>query len=228
MIRHARKMLATSTALVLVIMSMTACTPPSTPEPPAETTAPVAPAASEAAPAEPALTVAADVPQEALVRARTAADGLMTQLKSELVAALDAGGPVNAISVCAERAPAIAATHQADDLAIRRVSSKVRNPADRPDAFEVARLDAMLAAHVRDGKLPDEIAEITTDADGTRTLRYMKPITIAKPCLACHGGEADVAPEVVAKLRELYPGDEATGYGQGDLRGAVTVQIALQ
>ncbi|MGM0774574.1 MAG: c-type heme family protein, partial [Pseudomonadota bacterium] len=39
--------------------------------------------------------------------------------------------------------------------------------------------------------------------------------------LGCHGKSID--PEVKAKLDELYPEDQATGFSEGDLRGAFVV-----
>jgi hypothetical protein len=44
-------------------------------------------------------------------------------------------------------------------------------------------------------------------------------------CLRCHGPA--VAPEVLAAVRRLYPDDEAVGFGEGDIRGAVSVRQAL-
>jgi hypothetical protein len=40
-------------------------------------------------------------------------------------------------------------------------------------------------------------------------------------CLGCHG--KNIAPEVQAKLDELYPEDQATGFSEGDLRGAFVI-----
>jgi len=37
----------------------------------------------------------------------------------------------------------------------------------------------------------------------------------------CHGEKTD--PAVGAKLKTLYPQDQATGYKQGDVRGAFTI-----
>lgn len=213
----------------LALALLLACSPAEKPQPPVTETAPApAPeAAAETAPV-PTSVIAADVPEEALGRARTAADGLMTELRKELVAAMDAGGPLNAVSVCAERAPEIASIHQTDGLSIRRVSERVRNAGDRPDDYETAQLVRFAEARAADGAGIDELAEVVTGADGSRTLRYMKPIYIAKPCLHCHGDEAQMDPALLAKIRELYPQDEATGYAQGDLRGAVTVTVALR
>jgi excinuclease UvrABC helicase subunit UvrB len=55
----------------------------------------------------------------------------------------------------------------------------------------------------------------------------MKAIpTAEKPCLACHG--KTLAPQVAARLKELYPDDRATGYAAGEIRGAITLSRPLQ
>jgi hypothetical protein len=55
--------------------------------------------------------------------------------------------------------------------------------------------------------------------DGVRDGRtgYVEPIYVKPVCLACHGGNVD--PGVKAKLAELYPEDQATGFREGDFRG---------
>ena len=67
-----------------------------------------------------------------------------------------------------------------------------------------------------------EQAEVVTTG-GKKQFRYMKAIAIPPdaPCLLCHGSAID--PAVSARLKELYPKDQATGYKQGDLRGAITI-----
>ena len=105
-------------------------------------------------------------------------------------------------------------------------SLKARNPADRPDEYERSVLEAW-AAQWEEGLLPEESAE-ATQVDGRAVLRYMRPITIMAPCLTCHGDPATMMPELRAVLDERYPGDEAVGYAEGDLRGAYTVTVEME
>jgi hypothetical protein len=53
----------------------------------------------------------------------------------------------------------------------------------------------------------------------------MKAIPAAKICLTCHGTNLD--PALAAEIDSLYPGDKATGYSEGDLRGAFWVTSKL-
>ncbi|MCB2099564.1 MAG: DUF3365 domain-containing protein [Rhodobacterales bacterium] len=144
-------------------------------------------------------------------------------LKGELVAAMKAGGPVNAIGVCNEKAPAIAASLSSPQgWTVARTSLKVRNTGNTPDAWEqavLARFEERKAA----GEDPDTLAFAeVVDRDGHKEYRFMKAIPTGEVCLKCHGAAID--PAVEAKLKVLYPDDKARGYAVGDLRGAFTLR----
>lgn len=150
-----------------------------------------------------------------------------TTLQGELQAAMKNGGPTNAIAVCQERAPAIAADLSAQSgWEIGRTSLKARNAADNtPDAWEqqvLADFDARRAAG--EDVQPMAYAEVVETADG-KTFRFMKAIPTGDVCLACHG--SDITPEVVAAIDERYPDDAARGYSLGDVRGAFTLAKPL-
>ncbi len=168
---------------------------------------------------------AASTADQALERARKAADALTVELAGTLGEELQRGGPAAAIKVCSEIAPRVAAAHSTEGLEIRRVSLRARNPADQPDDFERARLEAWGASQ-RSGGTVSEHVEIVGD-DGGRRLRYLRPLFIADVCLQCHGDPASLAPEVRQLLDKEYPEDRALGYRVADLRGAVSVQVAL-
>ncbi|WP_295384536.1 DUF3365 domain-containing protein [uncultured Thiodictyon sp.] len=144
-------------------------------------------------------------------------------LKGELETAMKAGGPVKAIGVCKERAPAIAADLSAKSgWKIARVSLKPRNAkTGQPDAWErqvLTRFDARKAA----GEPVDTLAfGAVVEDDGAKQFRFMKAIPTGEVCLACHGSA--INPEVAAALDQAYPGDQARGYAVGDIRGAFSL-----
>ena len=133
-----------------------------------------------------------------------------------------------AIHACNEKAPKMAAAvSQKTGWAIRRVSLKNRNPKGVPDAWEKAVLedfDRRQAAGENVAAL--EKAEIVGDGD-KRMVRYMKALPTQKLCLNCHGAKDALDPAVKARLAELYPNDLATGYAEGQIRGALTVKRPL-
>jgi hypothetical protein len=146
----------------------------------------------------------------------------MTSLKGELKAAMKAGGPVNAINVCHEKAPAIAAElSQKHGWKIARTSLKTRNPANSPDIWETKVLNDFEARKAKGEDVKPMAFFEAVDADGKQNFRFMKAIPTGEVCLKCHG--TDIAPAVKAKLQELYPNDMATGFKLGDIRGAFTI-----
>lgn len=165
--------------------------------------------------------------EAAVERARAAADALTRDLMGTLAKTLSESGPGEAIRVCSEVAQEVAAEHSTGGVTVRRVSRKVRNPADRPDAYEAAQLERLAALH-EEGALPAEVIEVVEGEEGRKTLRYLRPITLKPLCLQCHGASTELAPEVRSVLGERYPEDEATGYQAGDLRGAVSVTIPVE
>jgi len=166
-----------------------------------------------------------EVPTDALERARGAVGAMGSDLMGALLENLESGGPVEAVRVCSEIAPAVGAEHSGEGLLIRRVSMKVRNPADSPDGYERALLERWNALPSA-GDLPAESAEVVL-VDGRQVLRYMKPIIVMQPCLACHGDPALMQDDLKSLLEERYPDDRALGYGEGDLRGAFSVIVDL-
>ncbi len=144
-------------------------------------------------------------------------------LKGELEAAMKSGGSTQAIGVCKERAPAIAADLSArSGWEIGRVSLKPRNVRlDTPDAWQrrvLTRFDERQAA----GEPVDTLAfaEMVKGDGGTR-FRFMKAIPTGEVCLACHGSA--ITPEVTAALDQAYPQDRARGYALGEVRGAFSL-----
>lgn len=171
------------------------------------------------------LAIASDAPPDASARARSAASDLVSRLQKRLMEELSAGGPAKGIEVCSAEAPAIAAGISKDGLSVRRVTSKPRNPANAPDAYESEVLEAMEADDRRGEKVAERESVVET-ADGME-LRYLKPIFVAGPCLACHGARESLAPEVREALAARYPEDRAVGYASGDFRGAVSVRVRM-
>jgi hypothetical protein len=147
------------------------------------------------------------------------------ELKGELTRAIEQGGPVAAIGVCKERAPAIAARlSQQSGARVRRTALRVRNPGNAPDDLERTVLEqfaeqiAATPAGAAAGP-PEAVFEIK--GPGGIERRYLRAIPTDALCLTCHG--PSLSPELAAAIRRDYPQDAATGFVQGQLRGAFSV-----
>ncbi|WP_417347386.1 Tll0287-like domain-containing protein [Ferrimonas sp.] len=144
-------------------------------------------------------------------------------LKPSLKAAMQSGGPVAAVEVCASQAPMIAAQLASQSgWQLSRVSLKPRNAkmaqADLWEAQVLAEFEQRLLA----GAAPKSLV---TERHQPEEFRLMKGIVIEKVCLQCHGQQ--LAPEVQQAIAEHYPSDQATGYELGQLRGAFSVRRSL-
>lgn len=140
-------------------------------------------------------------------------------LGAALKGAIANGGPANAIAVCHDTAPRLAAELGArSGWTIRRTSLKARNPGATPSSYERGVLDDFQARLNAGADIATLTRAETVEEDGGRTFRLVKAIPTAELCLNCHGGS--LKPDVKAKLDELYPGDTATGFKAGDMRGA--------
>jgi hypothetical protein len=157
-----------------------------------------------------------------VVASRAVTQEFMQSLKGALQQAMKDGGPVSAIAVCNQKAPAIAATMSAQKgWRVARTSLKIRNPENVPDSWERATLE-VFELRLQQGEDPQtmEYYEVIKQ-EGMPVFRYMKAIPTGEVCLACHGAQIDAG--VAAKLKELYPTDQATGYKAGNIRGAFTI-----
>lgn len=179
-----------------------------------------------------ALTLAAPTAQAADIAALKAEGGMIIkgfagELKGELEAGMKSGGPVAAIGACNAKAPEVAErAAKRSGWEVGRTSHKTRNPANAPDAFEQKVL-ANFLARLANGEKPDSLvhAEVV-EQNGRKLFRMIKAIPTAEVCIGCHGG-SEVTPEVEAKLKELYPDDQARGFKPGDIRGVFTLSKAL-
>ena len=159
---------------------------------------------------------------------REIAQGMPPKLLSVLETEIQKGGHANAISVCRDKAPAMAkALSEAKGVQIRRVSLKNRNPKAVPDAWERSALEDFDRQAAAGGNVALlEKTEITQE-NGKTVYRYMKGLPVQAACLHCHGNETQINAKTRERLQELYSDDKATGYSAGQIRGAITIKKAL-
>lgn len=176
---------------------------------PAEGSA-AAPAAATAATTNTAPSVKAGPPPAQVAAVLKA---LQQQLGAELKGAMARGGPVEAVSACNLRAPAIAATVSRPGLRVGRTSHRLRNPNNAAPAWAA---DAVAALP---GKRLDKIPAQQTFDLGEGKHGYLEVILTGELCLSCHGPSDGLDAGLKSKLAELYPSDAATGFAKGDVRG---------
>jgi hypothetical protein len=148
------------------------------------------------------------------------------ELKGNLFAALEGNDVIGAISVCSQKAPQIADNISREkNWEIRRTSLRVRNAENAPDAWESKTLEAFEQRRARGEDLATMEYSELQDNLGQKVFRYMKVIPAGQLCLTCHGTQ--IAPDVQAKLMELYPEDQSTGFSPGEILGAFSIKQSL-
>ena len=163
---------------------------------------------------------------ELTAQARDLSKSFGGQLKAHLQQGMKQGGPLAALDVCNVQAPAIAqAVGNTTGWKVGRTSMKTRNEINRPDMWELTTLLEFEKQKELGNDLPTMESYTIIETGKGRVFRYMKAIPTGDVCLACHGD--NVAKDVLAKIHELYPADQALGYKAGDIRGAFTLSKQL-
>lgn len=151
--------------------------------------------------------------------AKAAITDLAGALQKEMKGAMQTGGPVAAIGLCKTRAMPITQEVASDQgLSLSRVSLNNRNPANQPNEWQAAVLKDFEQQKSAGKDIGALAWSETVSIDGEREFRFMKAIPTQAVCLNCHG--TSISPEVSEILAVLYPDDRATGYQEGDIRGA--------
>ena len=137
----------------------------------------------------------------------TAVNAMASEAMGELEAALESGDPAEAIAVCREKAPSIAArVAEQYGLKIGRTSFNLRNPSNLPPEWA----DELVAAR-------SEKPAFLVGPDGG--FGALLPIRLKAECQMCHGPAEMMDADVLAAIAEHYPDDQAVGFTEGDLRG---------
>lgn len=149
--------------------------------------------------------------------------GTFAVLSGQLQQAMQEGGVAHAVQYCNTAAyPLVDSLSEVHQARIRRVSDKLRNPADAPGPEEQAMLDDY-RAQMQAGEQPSP--QVRQLASGE--IAFYAPIFVQGPCLNCHGTVGEQVKEAdYAVIKGLYPEDEAVGYQAGDLRGAWSIVFA--
>ncbi|AUX69048.1 hypothetical protein CHX26_05620 [Porphyrobacter sp. HT-58-2] len=149
------------------------------------------------------------------------AQSFQAELQAQLKAAIAAGGPKDGVSVCQQAAPAIAmAQSEASGAQVSRIAARHRNPAGGVPEELAEAYAALEAAPLKDGKPNRQIVQTGSGAQAKVHVLSAIPMQ-EQPCAVCHGTAIDAG--LKAHIDSLYPGDLATGFSPGELRGALVV-----
>jgi hypothetical protein len=180
--------------------------------------------AEERAEAQPAAVAVTDqaVVDAVTGTARPVAQALTQTLGSNLQAAMAEGGPVGAMEFCnVEALPLTRQVTEEQGFTVARTSTRVRNPANAPDAAAALALAWYEDRGGEGDGPPPPLVQRLASGD----YRFYQPLITQPLCLQCHGSASDLGPGVADALSELYPEDRAVGFEAGELRGLLHVTI---
>jgi hypothetical protein len=157
------------------------------------------------------------VKEQYLTKGREIATATQAELLKVVQGAMASGGPGYAVEYCN-----IEALDLKDSLSnlynctIQRLSTKYRNPSDKPvTELEAEQLKSYEMLHGKGETLNPSVYIVGNEVE------YYQPIMIGSgACLLCHGDPAtQIAGETLGIIKQLYPNDLATGYAMNDFRG---------
>ena len=104
------------------------------------------------------------------------------------------------------------------NASLKRVSDQPRNPLNKANENETAFIKELKEKIIQGEKLSPKFSS----SDDEITAYF--PIETNALCLQCHGAkEKDIKPNVLNKIVQLYPEDQATGYKENQIRGIFVV-----
>lgn len=110
--------------------------------------------------------------------------------------------------------------------AVRRTSLRIRNPANSPDAADLAALERIQNELSNGDPVESLLVQRVALPGQPPEWRVYRPLVALKQCLECHGTAGTLAPGVPDTLQVFYPADRAVDYRAGEWRGLIRVSIA--
>lgn len=128
--------------------------------------------------------------------------------------AIQEKGVLHALEFCnVEALPLAQKMEEEHNAIIKRVSDRNRNPGNAANKEELYYIESF-RKQIAGGEDPEPVLV----PSGGKT-RFYYPIITNKMCLQCHGKPEEIQPEVLRKIKLLYPQDKALGYSENEVRG---------
>jgi hypothetical protein len=164
---------------------------------------------------------AAEAPAEmrpAIDRAQKAFADFRQRMDTRLNDEISRGGVIGALGVYRDEAAAITAgLGRTYSGRFGRTSDRLRDSRNAAPGWAAALVTSA-------GTRPTKDVTTWVVPIGTN-VGVLAPLDTRDTCVLCHGPANAIPPDVAAKIRVTYPGDRATGYEVGQLRGWIWAEL---
>jgi len=152
-----------------------------------------------------------------LAELKTEMDSIATVSQKELLknvsAAIREGGTAYAVGFCNIMAiPITDSISEAHRVSISRITDRTRNPENR---LRTENDKTVFDSFKENNNLIDSLL-----TENNKIVYYKRISTEMPACIKCHGNpETDIEPAALAKIKTLYPNDQAINYSMNEFRG---------
>ena len=149
--------------------------------------------------------------EETIKKGKAISAQTFKKMSGALKSKMTSGGVQEAINYCSENAYSLVdSISTQNNVSIKRVTLKFRNPDNKPDSLETVALNNY------ESKKETKPVVFSNSYDD----RYFAPIKTKGLCLTCHGVVGDnISEEDYSLIKEKYPTDKAVDYKADELRG---------
>ena len=162
-----------------------------------------------------------EVAEEYLRRGDSIVKVTFDTLRQALTQAMADKGLPGAVLYCNEQAYPITNMLSNENIRVKRVAEKTRNPQNKLDS-----LDRMMWENYTRVKEKAEAQEPVVLFEENK-VHYYKPILLQPMCTSCHGQVGTNIPSSLATIIDsIYPADKAKGFKPGDLRGLWHIEFS--
>jgi hypothetical protein len=156
--------------------------------------------------------------QPAARKAQKAFDQFQATLIKRMNEELARGGPAAALGVYRDEALRLTANlGREHNMRIGRTSFRLRNPRNAPPQWA--------APYVKESYAKDAKTAPIWVVDMGPMVGVIAPLETRDTCTLCHGPQEKLPPAILNAIRAHYPGDRATGFATGQVRGWIWAEV---
>ncbi len=160
------------------------------------------------------------LPKDPFAKGKVILKATKSELGRNLLEAIKKRKTVGAVDFCSTKAIPITEQKMKElKSSIKRATDKPRNPKNLASSDELKYIQLFKKKLIKGESL------IPVLVKKENVYHFYSPIVTNQMCMQCHGREgSEVKPEVLSKIKKLYPDDQATGYGTNEVRGVFSIR----